>query len=102
MSAQHQTSFGETEERNMLRDTLRRFLSDVYSDEQRNASLATEHAVSPEVWSQLAELGVVHALFGEDVGGLGGHGYDIVTVFEEIGRAGVVEPLLKTRFWPAA
>jgi alkylation response protein AidB-like acyl-CoA dehydrogenase len=95
VSAQDQASFGETEERNMLRDTLRRFLSDVYSDEQRDASLATEHAVSHEIWLQLAELGVVHALFGENVGGLGGHGYDIVTVFEEIGRAGVVEPLLE-------
>ena len=95
MSAQDQSSFGETEERTMLRDTLRRFLSDVYSDDQRNASLAAEHGMSPEIWSQLAELGVMHALFGEQVGGLGGHGYDIVTVFEEIGRAGVVEPLLE-------
>ena len=95
MSTQDQTSFGQTEERTMLRDTLRRLLSDVYSDEQRNASLATGHGVSPAIWSQLAELGVLHALFGENVGGLGGQGYDIVTVFEEIGRAGVVEPLLE-------
>lgn len=91
-----QTSFGETEERVMLRDTLRRMLGDVYSDKQRNASLATEHGISPAIWSQLAELGVLHALFGEHVGGLGGHGYDIITVFEEIGRAGVVEPVLET------
>ncbi|MEO9874990.1 MAG: acyl-CoA dehydrogenase [Anderseniella sp.] len=95
MSAQDQTSFGQTEERTMLRDTLRRFLSDVYSDKQRDTSLAIEHGVSSEIWLQMAELGVVHALFGEQVGGLGGHGYDIVTVFEEIGRAGVVEPLLE-------
>ncbi|MEM7633467.1 MAG: acyl-CoA dehydrogenase [Pseudomonadota bacterium] len=95
MSTQDQTSFGQTEERTMLRDTLRRFLSDVYSDEQRNVSLATEHGMSREIWLQLAELGVVHALFAEHVGGLGGHGYDIATVFEEIGRAGVVEPLLE-------
>lgn len=95
MSAQDRTSFGETEERTMLRDTLRRFLSDVYSDEQRNTSLATEHGMSPEIWSQLAELGVMHALFDEHVGGLGGQGHDIATVFEEIGRAGMVEPLLE-------
>lgn len=95
MSTQDQVSFGQTEERTMLRDTLRRFLSDVYSDEQRDASLSAEHGVSREIWSQLAELGVVHALFEESVGGLGGHGYDIVAVFEEIGRAGVVEPLVE-------
>ncbi|MEM9470353.1 MAG: acyl-CoA dehydrogenase [Pseudomonadota bacterium] len=95
MSTQDRTSFGETEERTMLRDTLRRFLSDVYSDEQRNASLATEHGMSPEIWSQLAELGVMHAMFDEQVGGLGGQGYDIATVFEETGRAGMVEPLLE-------
>jgi len=94
VSAQDQTSFGQTEERTMLRDTLRRFLSDVYADKQHDASPAIEHGVSSEIWSQMAELGVVHALFGEQVGGLGGLGYDIVTVFEEIGRAGVVEPLL--------
>ncbi len=95
MSTEIQTSFGETEERKMLQDTLRRFLSDVYSDEQRNVSLATRHGASPAIWVQLAELGVLQALFGEHVGGLGGHGHDITTVFEEIGRAGVVEPLLE-------
>lgn len=95
MSEHDQASFGETEERTMLRDMLRRFLSDTYTDEQRMSSLSAGQEISTGIWSQLAELGVLHALFGENVGGLGGHGFDIVTVFEELGRAGVVEPLLE-------
>jgi len=95
VSEHDQVSFGETEERKMLKDTLRRFLSDAYTDEQRMSSLSAGHELSTGIWSQLAELGVLQALFGEDVGGMGGHGFDIVTVFEELGRAGVVEPVLE-------
>jgi alkylation response protein AidB-like acyl-CoA dehydrogenase len=35
-------------------------------------------------------------LFTEDDGGFGGAGFDLTTVFEELGRAGVVEPYLDT------
>ena len=94
MSEDSQTNFGETEERTMLKDTLRRFLSDIYTDEMRINSSSCLEENSDGIWSQLAELGVLHVLFAEDVGGLGGHGFDIVTVFEELGRAGAMEPLL--------
>ncbi len=95
MSADNQVSFGETDERTMLKDTLRRFLSDTCTVQQRMCSLSAGHELPTGIWPQLAELGVLQALFGENVGGLGGHGFDIVTVFEELGRAGVVEPVLE-------
>ncbi len=88
-------SFGETEERMMLKDTLRRFLSDTCTDEMRLDSSSAGQEDSSGIWVQLAELGVLQILFTENVGGLGGHGFDIVTVFEELGRAGAVEPLLE-------
>ncbi|KUJ80324.1 pimeloyl-CoA dehydrogenase small subunit [Ruegeria marisrubri] len=88
--------FNLTEERQMLQDTLRRYLSDRYTTSARNAILDSETGMSPEIWGELAGLGVIGALFSEEDGGFGGAGFDISTVFEELGRAGVVEPFLDT------
>ncbi|MEO0667488.1 MAG: acyl-CoA dehydrogenase [Pseudomonadota bacterium] len=87
-------NFELTEERRMLQDTLRRYLRAEYSTERRNAILDSEAGYEPEIWRGLAELGVIGALFDEADGGFGGAGFDIAVVFEELGRAGVVEPLL--------
>jgi alkylation response protein AidB-like acyl-CoA dehydrogenase len=88
--------FALTEERQMLQDTLRRYLADRYSTETLNGILQEDEGYSRAVWSELAELGVVGALFGEAEGGFGGAGFDLAVVFEEFGRAGVVEPFLDT------
>lgn len=87
-------NFELTEERQMLQDTLRRFLSDRYTTETRNAVIASDAGMSADIWAELAELGVIGALFSEEDGGFGGAGFDLTTVFEELGRAGVVEPFL--------
>lgn len=89
-------NFDLTEERQMLQDTLRRFLSDRYTTETRNAIIDSDAGMSAEIWGDLAELGVIGALFSEADGGFGGQGFDIAVVFEELGRAGVVEPFLDT------
>ena len=89
-------NFDLTEERQMLQDTLRRFLSDKYDTAARNAVLDSETGLSEDIWNGLAELGIIGALFSEDDGGFGGAGFDIAVVFEELGRAGVVEPMLDT------
>ena len=86
--------FNLTEERQMLQDTLRRYLREQYGTERRNKILDSETGFSPEIWTELADLGVLGALFIEDQGGFGGAGFDIAVVFEELGRAGVVEPVL--------
>ncbi|MBL4870177.1 MAG: acyl-CoA dehydrogenase family protein, partial [Robiginitomaculum sp.] len=46
-------------------------------------------------WQSLADLGVIGMLFKEQDGGYGGTGFDLAIVFEEIGRAGIVSPLLQ-------
>ncbi|MEC7259842.1 MAG: acyl-CoA dehydrogenase, partial [Pseudomonadota bacterium] len=89
-------NFDLTEERQMLQDTLRRYLSDKYDTATRNKIIDSDEGFSAEIWEGLAELGVIGALFTEDQGGFGGAGFDISTVFEELGRAGVVEPILDT------
>jgi alkylation response protein AidB-like acyl-CoA dehydrogenase len=78
----------------MLQDTLRRFLRDRYDTAARNKILESDAGMSSEIWSELAELGVIGALFTEEQGGFGGNGFDIAVVFEDLGRAGVVEPFL--------
>ncbi|WP_164661905.1 acyl-CoA dehydrogenase family protein [Tropicibacter sp. Alg240-R139] len=88
--------FNLTEERQMLQDTLRRYLSERYTTTKRNAIIDSDAGHSDEIWGELAELGVIGALFTEEQGGFGGAGFDISTVFEELGRAGVVEPFLDT------
>ncbi len=89
-------NFELTEERQMLQDSLRRFLRDRYDTATRNKILESDSGLSEAIWSELAELGVIGALFTEEQGGFGGKGFDITTVFEELGRAGVVEPFMET------
>jgi len=89
-------NFDLTEERQMLQDSLRRFLRDRYDTATRNKILESDSGMSADIWAGLAELGVIGALCTEEQGGFGGKGFDIAVVFEELGRAGVVEPFLDT------
>lgn len=88
--------FNHTETRAMLADSLNRFLADHYGAEQRNVIIASSNGISEEIWQQLAELGILGALFSEEEGGFGGDGFDIAVVFESLGRALVVEPVLQS------
>ena len=88
--------FNHTEERRMLAESLGRYLNDNYAFETRMEIAESDAGYSPQKWQELAEMGVIGALFSEDKGGFGGAGFDIAVVFEELGRAGVVEPFLAT------
>ena len=88
--------FNHTEERRMLAESLGRYLNDNYAFETRMEIAASDAGYSSQKWQELAEMGVIGALFSEDKGGFGGAGFDIAVVFEELGRAGVVEPFLAT------
>ncbi len=87
-------NFEHTDDRRMLADTLVRALRDGYPIETRNAGAYGEAGYDAGVWQQLSELGIVSALFDEAAGGFGGSGFDIMVVFEALGRALVVEPFL--------
>ncbi|MEP1442875.1 MAG: acyl-CoA dehydrogenase family protein [Hyphomicrobiales bacterium] len=88
--------FNHTEERRMLAESLGRYLTDNYAFETRMEIVQSDIGYSSQKWQELAEMGVIGALFSEDNGGFGGAGFDITVVFEELGRAGVVEPFLAT------
>ncbi|WP_025127935.1 acyl-CoA dehydrogenase family protein [Pseudomonas sp. PH1b] len=87
-------NFEHSAERRMLADSLNRFIAQQYNLDKRLQSLATDLGYNPEIWQQLADLGVIGALFSEADGGFGGGGFDLALVFEALGRGLLVEPLL--------
>ena len=87
-------NFEHTEDRRMLSDMLRRFVSEQYDFATRERHAQSPQGYSVEFWRRYAELGAIGALFTEADGGLGGAGFDISVVFEALGRGLVVEPFL--------
>lgn len=86
--------FNLSEDHQMLADSLRRYLTDNYDIETRNAQAYAEPWHMPKVWTGLAELGVVGAFISEEQGGFGGSAEDVSVIFEEIGRGLCAEPIL--------
>lgn len=86
--------FHHSEDRQMLAATLSRFLMQRYGFQRRLEIATSEQGWSAEQWRELAELGIVGALLDPASGGFGGTGFDIAVVFEQLGRALVVEPFL--------
>jgi alkylation response protein AidB-like acyl-CoA dehydrogenase len=88
--------FAFNDDRRMLAETLGRFLQENYPLDRRHEFARSDDGFSREMWTRFAELGVIGALFGEDAGGYGGEGDDLMVVFEALGRNLVVEPFLPT------
>lgn len=86
--------FNLTEDRQMLADTLNRFLADQYPVEHRNKVAYDAPYHDPKLWDALVELGTLYALAPEEAGGMGGTGFDISVVFEALGRQITPEPIL--------
>ena len=86
--------FEPTDDRRMLSDSLGRYLAENYPIEHRNRVAYEAPFHDPQKWAELAELGVLHALVPEEAGGFGGAGFDVMTVFEALGRALCPEPVL--------
>ncbi|MFA5663828.1 acyl-CoA dehydrogenase family protein [Castellaniella sp.] len=89
-------NFELTEDRRMLADSLSRYLREQYTFDTRRQIAESAQGYSSTHWQALADLGIIGALFSEAHGGYGGKGFDLAVVFEELGRALVVEPFLQT------
>ena len=77
-------NFELNDEQKMLQDTLRRLLDGNHKlDGDKESS-----------WSLLADHGLFAALFSEQHGGLGGSGFDLALIFEELGRTGSDDPVI--------
>lgn len=85
-----------TEEQELLRSGIQRFLRDKYDFETRRRIVASEDGWSREHWSTFADLGLLAAPFAESSGGLGGGLLATMIVMQEFGRHLVIEPFLET------
>ncbi|WP_072690589.1 acyl-CoA dehydrogenase family protein [Rhodococcus marinonascens] len=86
--------FELTDEQKLLRDTTRELLVRNYDTEKRNAVTDTEQGWSPQVWKQLAEVGLLGLSFDEEDGGMGAGPVEVAAVMTEIGRRLAPEPVL--------
>lgn len=81
-----------SQEQDMLRDSVRRFLEKNYDFDARQTLVASDTPWSGKVWQQFAELGLLALPFTEESGGLGGSVSDCVAFAESFGQHLVVEP----------
>ena len=88
--------FSFSEEQNLLRNTVERFVQENYEFEKRRKIVAADNGWNRDTWTQIAELGLLAAPFSEEQGGLGGGPIDTMLVMEEFGKGLVVDPYLRT------
>ena len=65
-------NFDYSQEQQMLRDSVARFLQKNYDFDTRQELVASDAPWSGDVWQQFAELGLTALPFSEEHGGLGG------------------------------
>jgi alkylation response protein AidB-like acyl-CoA dehydrogenase len=85
-----------TEEQELLRSSIQRFLREQYDFDERRKIVATDEGWSRRHWRSFAELGLCAAPFQESSGGLGGGSLATMIVMQEFGRNLVVEPYFET------
>ncbi|MBN9410064.1 MAG: acyl-CoA dehydrogenase family protein [Burkholderiales bacterium] len=83
-------------EQDALRDSLRRYLQNHYSFEQRRAVLRSESGDNPKAWAAFADMGLLGLAIPQDMGGMGGTGIDILLAMELFGEHLALEPYLAT------
>ncbi|MBW2397249.1 MAG: acyl-CoA/acyl-ACP dehydrogenase [Deltaproteobacteria bacterium] len=84
------------EDQEMLQATVREFLQGEVTPEAVRALWETDTGRSPELWKQLAEIGVPGLLVPEEHGGMGLCEEEMVLLIEEAGRAALAEPVIST------
>jgi alkylation response protein AidB-like acyl-CoA dehydrogenase len=84
------------DDQKLLRDAVRRLVSDAYSTMGRRDILGSSEGFSRSLWRKYGELGWLSLTFPEAFGGWGASVADVGIVMEEFGRALVAEPYLST------
>ena len=85
-----------SDEQNMLREQVLKFCETNYDFIDREKILVSETGYSEENWKQFAELGWLAVPFEEDSGGFNFGPIELTVLFEEFGKALVVEPYLSS------
>jgi len=88
--------FAFTDDQLLFRDTVADMLAKECSPEAVRWAWADETGRSPELWSALAEMGVVGLTVPEPFGGFGLSELDLLPILTEAGRVAFPGPLLET------
>ncbi|WP_406634629.1 acyl-CoA dehydrogenase family protein [Amycolatopsis sp. WGS_07] len=86
-------SAAETEQ---LREAVRDLLADRCTESDVRRVMATESGYDPQLWKQLAELGLPGLLIATEYGGVGLGAEELEAVAEEIGAALLPSPFLSS------
>jgi len=95
-------NFGFTEEQELLRREVRKFLDEKGPLEEVRKWMETPNGFSRELWKQLGELGWIGLTLPEDHGGAGLGWVDLTVVLEEMGRSLFPSPYLAQTLAAAA
>ena len=87
--------FNLSEEQQLLKDSVDRFVLDDYDFEKRRKTSNSDDGFSRDNWKTFAELGWLAVGLPEEYGGFGGP-VETMIVMEAIGRGLVTEPYLPT------
>ena len=82
------------EERTALQDAVVRLLADQSTEADVRRAMQTERGYDSELWSQLAEMGVVGLIIDEAFGGAGAGPLELEAVMEAAGASLLCSPLL--------
>jgi len=85
-----------SEDQRLLQQTVRDFLEGECTPDWVRELWESETGHSPGFWSRLAEVGVPGLRVAEEHDGLGLDELDFVLLLEEVGRAGLPEPVIAT------
>jgi len=86
--------FAFTDDQLLFRDTVRDLLDKECQTEQVRFAWVNDDGRLPDVWSALAEMGVLGVQVPEEFGGLGMTELDLVLLLEESGRVGLPDPIV--------
>lgn len=88
--------FGFSQEQEMLRTTARSFLEKECPSTVVRNLMASELAMTDDLWKKMAELGWLGLIYPEAYGGMGLGFVDLVVVMEEMGRGALPGPYFST------
>ena len=84
------------DEQNMLREQIQKFCESEYDFYKREEIVKSPNDFDENVWNLFAEQGWLSMPFSEQSGGLGFGPIELSILFEEFGKALVIEPYLST------
>jgi len=89
-------NFNLSEEQQMLKDSIQRFIKENYELPKRLTQQKKGIGYSEDHWKTFAELGWLGMSFPEEFGGLDGGPIDTMVIMEEFGKGLILEPFFPT------